>query len=369
MEEVEKVLQALEAIHLQYLPVSKVLQAMALGPSKDSTYYLTFVHLPRKAQGLGRKLASEGVDLDTLTERVLQEAWKRMEGPLGVFWETLGIHPRTEIKEALREGYWLKARYYRFSRWQPARVQAEITGRTGTFYHEAPNCQYPEFSLEAWGGRIEVSTPFGLFVRQNRAFLRTPSLKKVKEALRWAKSLRPFLSTLGLEDLERALLTLTRLGDGDVRMEGPYLLARRDNLWVLRRGLFLENPALDGAFLTGQGVGLFYPKGLSITFRGEFVGNQIGLREFKIWWRWEAAYIRNVLGWSWNFLDDDFLGDLIWRGLIWDREALNAKEYPVKLRAFIDSLRESLDEGEDLLAVLNGAHLYSKIVSHFFSWL
>jgi hypothetical protein len=369
MEEVEKALQALETIHLQYLPVSRVLQAMALGPSKDSAYYLTFVHLPRKAQRLGRKFVAEGVDLGTLTERVLQEAWKRMGGALGVFWETLGIHPRTEIEEALREGYWLKARYYRFSRWRPARVQAEITGRAGTFYHEVPNRQYPEFSLEAWGGRIEVSTPFGLFVRQNRAFLRTSSLKEVKEALGWAKSLRPFLSILGLEDLERALLALARLGDGDARMEGPYLLARRDNLWVLRRGLFLGNPALDGAFLTGQGVGLFYPEGLGITFRGEFVGNHIGLRDLKIWWRWEAARIGGALGWSWNFLDDDFLGDLIWRTLAWNRGVLDAKEHSIKLRAFIESLRESLDEGEDLLAVLNGDRLHSKIVSHLFSWL
>jgi hypothetical protein len=369
MERVESALRALEVTHLQYLPVSRILQAIVLGPSKDSAHHLTFVHLPREAQRLGRKLASDGVDLDVLTEQVLQEAWKRMEGPLGALWESLGIRPPTEVGEALREGYWLKAWYRRPSWWRPARVQLEMTGRTGTFYYEVPHRQYPDFSLEAWGGRIEVSTPFGLFVRQKRAFLYAHDLKKVKEALRWAKSLRPLLSALDLEDLERALLALANLGDGDIRVEGPYLLARRGSLRVLRRGLFLENPALDGAFLTGQGVGLFYPKGLGITFRGEFVENHIGLRELKIWWRWEATHVGNVLGWSWNFLDDDFLGDLIWRGLAWNRGALNAKEYPVELRAFIESLRESLSEGEDLLTVLNGDRLHSKIVSHLFSWL
>ncbi len=369
MEGVEKALRALEVTHLQYPPVSRALEAIVLGSSKDSAHHLTFVHLPREAQRLGRKLASDGVDLDVLTEQVLQEAWKRMEGPLGALWETLGIRPPTVVGEALREGYWLKAWYRRSSWWRPARVQLEITGRTGTFYYEVSHRWCPDFSLEAWGGRIEVSTPFGLFVRRERAFLYARDLKRVKEALRWVKSLRLFLSALGLEDLERALLALANLRDGDIRVEGPYLLARRGNLRVLRRGLLLENFVLDGAFLTGQGVGLFYPKGLGITFRGEFVGNHIGLRQLKIWWGWEAAHVGNVLGWSWNFLDDDFLGDLIWRGLVWNRGALNAKEYPVKLRAFIESLRESLSEGEDLLTVLNGDRLHSKIVSHLFSWL
>jgi hypothetical protein len=251
-------------------------------------------------------------------------------------------------------------------------MQVEVTGSPGRIYHQVSNRWCPEFSLEAWGGRIEVSTPFGLFVRQKRAFLYTPSLKGVKQALRWAKNLRPFLSALGLGDLERALLVLAKLGDGDIRMEGPYLLARRGNLRVLRRGLLLENPSLDGAFLTGQGVALFYPKGLGITFKGECVRNQIGLRELKVWWGWEAVHIGSVSGWSWNVLDDNFLGELIWYGLAWSKKVLNTDEYPIKLQALIESLSESLseslDKGENPLAVLNSNDLHSKIALNLLSW-
>jgi hypothetical protein len=366
MEEVEKILRVLEVIHWQYLPVSRVLQAMILGPQEDSPHHHFFAHLPREAQRLGQKLASEGVGLDALTERVLQEAWMRMERPLGALWEALGTHPRTEVEETLRKGYWLRVGCYRSPWWRPGRVQVELTGRIGTFYHEVPNYWRSEFSLEAWGGRIEVSTPFGLFLRQKRAFLYAPDLKKVKEALRWAKSLRPFLSALGLEDLESALLALTRLRNGDIQMQGPYLLARGENLWVLRRGLLLENPALDGAFLTEQGVALFYPKGLGITFRGKFVGNQIGLRDLRVWWGWKAAHIGNVSGWGWNVLEEGFLGELIRDGLIWGREVLNA-EYPTRLQTLIESLSETLNKSENLLALLNGDDLHSKIALHLLS--
>jgi hypothetical protein len=367
MEEVEKILQVLEGIHWQYLPVSRVLQVMILGPQEDSPHHHFFAHLPRKAQRVGQKLASEGIGLDALTERVLQEAWRRMEAPLAALWGALGTHPHTEVEEALRKGYWLRVGCYRSSWRQPGRVQVELTDRTGTFYHEAPNRWRSEFSLEAWGGRIEVSTPFGLFLRQKQAFLHAPGLKNVKEALRWAKNLRPFLSALGLEDLEGALLALAKLKNGDVRMEGPYLLARRENLRILRRGLLLENPALDGAFLTGQGVALFYPKGLGITFRGKFVGNQIGLRELKVWWRWEAAHIGNVSGWSWNVLEDNFLGELIRHGLVWGRQVLNVGGHPTRLQTLIESLSETLNEGENPLALLNGDDLHSKIALRLLS--
>jgi hypothetical protein len=367
MEEVEKMLQVLELIHWQYLPVSKVLQAMILGVPEDSPHHRFFVHLPREAQRMGQKLASEGVDLDILTEWVLRGAWRRMEAPLSALWETLGMHPRTEVEEALRKGYWLRVGCRRSSWRQPGRVQVEVTGRPATFYHEVPNRWCSEFSLEAWGGRIEVSTPFGIFVRQNRAFLHVSGLKGVRQALRWAESLRPFLSALDIEDLEGALLALTKLRNGDIRMEGPYLLARRENLRVLRRGLLLENPALDGAFLTGQGVALFYPKGLGITFRGEFVGNQIGLRDLKVWWRWESAHIGSVSGWSWNVLEDNFLGELIWHGLVWGGQVLNVEGYPTKLRALIESLAESFDEAENPLSLLNGDDLHSEITLRLLS--
>jgi hypothetical protein len=360
MEGVEKILRVLEGVRWQYLPLSRVLQAMILGALGDGAHHRFFAHLPREAQRLGQKLASEGVDLGVLTERVLREAWGRMEGPLGALWESLGIRPHAQVEEALRKGYWLKLRCYGASWRRPSTVQVEVTGGTGTFYHELPNRRYPEFSLEAWAGRIEVSTPFGLFLRRERAFLYAPGPKRVREALRWARDLRPFLSALGLEDLERALLALAKLGDGGLRMEGPYLLARRRNLRVLRRGLLLENPALDGAFLTGQGVALFYPGGLGITFRGEFARDQIGLRELKVWWRWEAAHIGSVSGWSGNVLDDGFLGELILRGLDWDEGVLK-EGYPIRLRALIESLRESLNEAENPLALLKGEDLHSKI--------
>jgi hypothetical protein len=367
MQEVEKVLRALELIHWQYLPASRVLQTMLLGSSEDSPHHHFFAHLPREAQRVGQKLASEGIELDILTEQVLQEAWRRMEGPLGALWEALGVPPSPQAEEALRKGYWLRVSSRGSSWQQPGRVQVEVTGGGETSYHEVPGRRHPEFSLEAWAGRIEVKTPFGLLLRRKRAFLYAPDPKRVKEALRWARTLHPFLSALGLEDLERALLALTKLRDGDIRMEGPYLLARRGNLRVLRRGLLLQNPALDGAFLTGQGVALFYSKGLGITFRGEFVREQIGLRELKVWWRWEAVPIGDVSGWSQNVLEDDFLGELIRRGLAWGREALNAEGYPKRLRVLIESLAESFDEAENPLALLNGNDLHSEIALRLLS--
>ncbi len=152
MEEAKRVLQALEVIHWQYLPTSRVLEAMILGAPEDSPHHRFFLYLPRQAQKLGQKLSAEGVDIGVLTERVLGEAWRRMEGPLAALWEALGVRPRTEVEEALRTGYWLKAYGYRSSWRRPGTVKVEVTGGGGAFYHEVLGRYCPEFSLEAWGG-------------------------------------------------------------------------------------------------------------------------------------------------------------------------------------------------------------------------
>ncbi len=166
MEEAKKVLRALETIHWQYLPLSRVLEAMVLGVPKNSAHHHLFVHLPREAQRVGQKLASEEVNLDILAERVLQEAWRRMEAPLSALWGLLGMRSCTEVEEALRKGYWLKAYCYRPSWGRPGTVKVEVTGKTWAFYHQLPNRYCPEFSLEAWGGRVDVSTLLGSsFVR------------------------------------------------------------------------------------------------------------------------------------------------------------------------------------------------------------
>jgi hypothetical protein len=59
---------------------------------------------------------------------------------------------------------------------------------------------------------------------------------------------------MGLGDLEGALESLAELGEGEVRAEGPYVLARGGGVWALRRGTVLGDLHLDGAFLLGEEV-------------------------------------------------------------------------------------------------------------------
>jgi hypothetical protein len=68
-----------------------------------------------------------------------------------------------------------------------------------------------------------------LFARKGRVLFRTQDPRGIKKTLEEVRPLRPLFAALDLADLEAALEALSRLKDGEVRQEGPYVLARKEN--------------------------------------------------------------------------------------------------------------------------------------------
>lgn len=174
----------------------------------------------------------------------------------------------------------------------------------------------PSASVEIDGERLWAEVASGLLLRREgrgkKAYLRVGHEERLKDILEGARFLRPFLSEAGFSDLEGALLALSRLEDGEIRQEGPYVLAKKGETWALFRGVLFGNPALDGAFLVGDEVTLPLREGAEITLRGYFFERRANLAAMSVRWGGERAdYQGKGLGPSYPVLDDHLVPRLL----------------------------------------------------------
>jgi hypothetical protein len=142
------------------------------------------------------------------------------------------------------------------------------------------------------GGDVAFNAgmPYTVFARRGRVSFYSPDHENTKRAHKVVKAFRPLFRVLGLEDLEEAFEALTTLKDGEARMEGAYVLARRGERWALRRGSVFGNPLLDKAFLLGEEDSVFsYPEGLKIAFRTSPVAHKVQIKALKVQWGEETA--------------------------------------------------------------------------------
>jgi hypothetical protein len=174
--------------------------------------------------------------------------------------------------------------------------------------------------------------------RRKKAYLRAVHEGWLKDVLEGARFLRPFLSGAGFSDLEEALLTLPRLEDGEIRQEGPYVVARKGETWTLFRGVLFGNPALDGAFLVGDTVTLLLREGAEIALRGYFFEKRVNLSEMRIRWGEERAdYHGRGLGPSYPVLEDHLISHLLRPAL---REFTGSASLPARIAALAEEALE-----------------------------
>jgi len=153
-----------------------------------------------------------------------------------------------------------------------------------------------EVSLDIQPGRVVLRSPSyapDLAVANGRAFFRVrlyepKDLEELKKASRKAKALAPFLSLMGVEDLREAIEALRGLKEGEVRAEGPYVLAKGERLLALRRGAIFGDPDLDGALLLGRDVTLAFPGEVEVSFRPYWTSRRMNLCGLKIRWKDEV---------------------------------------------------------------------------------
>jgi len=291
-----------------------------------------------------------GEDPRALAEEVLRELRKRVEEVVDGLWRALGASspPPLEVRKALERGDRVEVRC---SERLSGRALVDLGRRKGSVH--VPSTLRLEASVALKGSKggdvaLEVEGPFSLFARRGRASLYAEDLAEVKEARRLAKAFRPLFEALGLGDLEGALLALATLEDGEARYEGPYVLARKGELFALRRGSLLGSPALDGAFLTGgERVVLTYGGGLEIAFQTRPGRKFVWLSEVEVRWGKEAARYR---GWSpaVEVADEGAAGVLLRETLkLWLKASPWSWEFP-KVRALVEELARAEDPLEAL---------------------
>jgi hypothetical protein len=243
---------------------------------------------PKEVQRVVQELGlEEKVDVEALAHEVVEEGRKWTMGVLAGLWEVLKVPPPPEVEEALRQGGRVQISYaVPEGDEKEAYLWVAVTNPKkrpdGGIDLPPPELPMGYFFFGASIGLVEINTDH-LHATGERAFFRDEQ-GDIEGALNEAKALRPILSAMGLGDLENALEKLAELEEGEVRAEGPYVLARGGGVWALRRGTLLGDLRLDGAFLLGEEV------------RVSFGEVEVSLKPKWFWGIVELEYMRFRLG-------------------------------------------------------------------------
>jgi hypothetical protein len=301
-----------------------------------------------------------GKEGEILAERVLEEGHEKAMAALDGLWQVLKAPPLPVAKELLWKGVWMRFQYPKALKDSQMGLLVEAVGDKKDTLElplpDGPSLGY--FQLDVQIGRVEVETASGVFARMGRAFAHTNDVDKTLEDVR---ALRPLFANIGLGDLENAIEALARLGDGEVRMEGPYLLAREGNLRALRRGLMLGEPHLDGALLLGHEVSISFPREVDIGFKARFGAGQMLLD--KLWVRWgeEVFFLGKGLIDYYSLLDENPLAKIVR-----NRARASLEDAP---SAKMWSLLKVLAQHENPIELLKSGEFYPESVTELFSEL
>jgi len=224
-------------------------------------------------------------DFYALAQVVVEEGFKRMATPLNKLWDILGIPSLPEVEKSLKDGKTVRVWCVRPATKGQECTEVSIAGGLGSGPSERHRFPFPDFLPEnldvtAGTGWVTLYAPSGLVATNGRAFFKTNNQSDLEKALETAKILRPVLLAMDLPDIDDAFRELEKMKHGETRMEGSYVLARTGSYWILRRGLILGDPQLDGVLLADQEVGLSFSEKMEIIFRF-------------YWWR-EQAYLDYV---------------------------------------------------------------------------
>jgi hypothetical protein len=309
-----------------------------------------------------------GVPYKTFTRRALEEARRWTEGVLDAFWDVLGISsPPVKVGETLRKGGKVRL-WCPWGRRAPlGKLTVETSKKDALSYldlsfsgHSCPRT----FLLEAHTGRVEVGISPRLFARKGRVLFRTQDPRGIRKTLEEVRPFRSLFEAMGLPDLEEALEALSRLKDGEIRQEGPYILARKERLRVLKRGSYFGDPLLDGPFLLGERVALAYESGVEVVLRGSFSNRLLSLKEASIRWGDEVVQLEDAEFAITNALGKSVPGFLLRTLLGWEVEKVFPKR-SLRMKALIAELASEENPFEALEDPEFFRRLYLGVLSNF----
>jgi hypothetical protein len=259
-------------------------------------------------------------DPEAIVRAMAKEYYERAKGFFEALWPFLGVFsPPLEVEEAMREGRGVSV--WSSQGQKSTEVDFVVEGKPQKRFslrHRMPIPLWIESQitkLRAVMDNVYVEARDG----KTNAFLRTE--RGERRALEAVRYFRPLLEVLDLADLESALETLANLPPWEKgRVEGAYFMAKSPYFSVLRRGLVLGDPTLDGAFFRGEPVVLSYPEEVEVFLKASFAREgeeyykHFGRLEVKIGWRGETLR-REISMRRWDFLHDDPISSVLWNEL------------------------------------------------------
>jgi len=304
---------------------------------------------PFTPEGVRKAAEDQGVEVDEATaEKVLEKARSRMIEVFRGLWETLQVPPPAEVEERLLNGdmvrVWFSPKGTGSGEVYVKTIDDEAM-RVDLLRFPFPKGEAPgEFTIRAWRGYVALMTLSGLDATKEGALFQTRREKDVEGALRDVRALRPLFSAMGLSDIEEGLKALGELQEGEVRMEGPYVLFREGGFWALRRGSLFGDINLDKAFYRGEEVKGSFPGGVEIALKGwadglllEFSKVRIRLGEEEV--RFSGA----EAPFFWDAFADNAVARAIQRGLKHELESPKPPELSPRMREFIQAFVQHED--------------------------
>jgi hypothetical protein len=322
-----------------------------------------------RAERAVREVAPEEEDPGSVAKKVLAVVRGRVRKVVSAFLESLGSsdpRARRVLERALLSGRRVRIWCSRLAREfppEPAKWVAvvQVQGREDHLVLPLPKEDFPEMVL-AGNKAGEVAAHFEirteLSAREGGAFLGDRERMNILKARCLVRSFRPLFAAWGLQDLEGALEALSRLKDGEVRQEGPYVLVREGDLFALRRGRLFDSLALERAFLTGgEETSFSYSEGLEIGFTTEFSWSSARVGKLRV--RWGKEIVRYP-SWSYPYVeatDEGAPGLLVRRTLEeWMKRPSELPE-SLRMRALIGELARS----ENPLEALNEPGFFERV--------
>jgi hypothetical protein len=305
-------------------------------------------------------------DPEPILRVIVKWSYERTRAFFETLWSFLGVSsPPIDVEEALREGrgvsVWLsrgqRSREVHFAVKDkppkclslhrqipvPLRIDSQIT------------------RLRAVVDNVYVEARDG----EANVFLRTK--REEKRALEAVRYFRPLLEVLDLADLVEALEALVDLPPWEKgRVENAYFMAKSPYFSLLRRGLVLGDPTLDGPFFRGEPVVLSYPEGTELFLEATFFHESeesyagLGKLEVKIKWQGETIRIyREISIERWDFLRDDPISFILWPKL------RMASYYHLDCSPGMRLFLRRLSDKDDILKALGDREFHRKVLREF----
>jgi hypothetical protein len=310
-------------------------------------------------------------DSDSIVREIVEKESRWATEAVCGFLRALEIPPLPDVEKRLREGGSVQILCPYHEKGGQGKVEVKLSSFGGATksedysYFPLPDYwPFRGFLLEAWAGRVVLRTTPTLSLVKGRAFLKSETPDDLTEVQEGVRAMRSFLATMELEDLEGAIEVLRDLAEGESQYKEPYTLARGGDFWVLRRGLVLGDPTLDGKVLLGGDIEASFPGEVGISFRASHVGEWLYLYNLRISLGEEVVFFGGEVGTPASFIEKNPIAAVIQRMLErefervdWAGPSLPLYGVSPKMQAFLRAFAKHKDPFEALAE--GKLHLYT----------